>query len=106
MSETTQTTTADSDDDYLDDVVVRAALERLQRAFDYKHVESVHCDRFADMRIAEKKTDYIKINLLANTTEQSHTLGKIVQTAVDTGVVRIDEINTEREYIHVAPTES
>ena len=94
---------ADSDDEYLDDVVVRAALERLQRAFDYKAVESVHCERFAEFE--SKSTDYIKINLLENVTELSYAFAEVVQTTVDTGVVRIEEINTEREYILVSPTE-
>lgn len=105
MTATTETTKADSDDEYLDDVVVRAALERLRRQFEGTHeVESIHTRRFDDF--GSEKTDYIKINLREHTTGNGHTLGHIVQEAVNTGMVRIDEINTEREYIRVAPTEN
>ena len=99
------TTEADSDDDYLSDVVVRAALERLQREIsDEPEVESIHSERFAD--IGSRKTDYIKVNLKKYTMGNGHTVGHLVQKCVDTGVVRIDEINVDREYIRVAPTEN
>ena len=99
------TTEADSDDDYLDDVVVRSALERLQREIaDEPEVESVWSERFQEF--IGRKTDYIMVNLKAHTMGNGHTVGHLVQKCVDTGVVRIDEINVEREYIRVAPTEN
>jgi len=105
MTATTQTTAADSDDDYLSDVVVRAALERVQRQIcDEPEVESIHSERFAE--IGSRKTDYIKVNLKEHTMGNGHTVGHLVQRLVDTGVVRIDEINVDREYIRVAPTEN
>ena len=106
MSQTTQPTTkADSDAEYLDDVVVRAALERLQREIsDEPEVESIHSERFAD--IGSRKTDYIKVNLKDHTMGNGHTVGHLIQRAVDTGVVRIDEVNVDREYIRVAPAEN
>lgn len=100
----TQSTDADSDDDYLDDVVVRAALERVQRDLsDREDVRTVNCDRFNE--IAATKTDYITIHLESHTVGNGFRLGKIVQSIADTGVVRIDEINVDREEIRVAPTE-
>ena len=106
MTTQTQTPTeADSDDDYLDDVVVRSALERLQREIaDEPEVESVWSERFQEP--FGRKTDYIKVNLKDYTTGNGHTLGHLIQRCVDTGVVRIDEVNVEREYIRVAPTEN
>lgn len=104
-AETQNPTAADSDDDYLDDVVVRAALERIQRQIsDEPEVESIHSERFDE--IIGRKTDYIKVNLKEHTMGNGHTVGYLVQELVDTGVVRIDEINSEREYITVAPTEN
>jgi hypothetical protein len=104
MKQNTASTKADSDNDYLDDVVVRAALDRLRREIsDEPEVESVWSERFAD--IGPRKTDYIKVNLKEHTMGNGHTVGHLVQRCVDTGVVRIDEINVDREYIRVAPTE-
>lgn len=107
MTDTTQTpTAADSDVDYLDDVVVRAALERLRREVaDEPEVESVYSERFADFAASRRKTDYIKVNLKAHTMGNGHTVGHLIQSAVDTGVVRIDEVNVDREYLRFAPTE-
>jgi hypothetical protein len=105
MTTQTQSTKADSDDEYLNDVVVRSALERLQREISNEpEVKSVHSERFAD--IGARKTDYIKVNLKDHTMGNGHTVGHLIQRCVDTGVVRIDEVNVDREYIRVAPTEN
>ena len=99
------TTAADSDVDFLDDVVVRAALERLQREIsDEPEVEYIHSERFAEF--GPQKTDYIKVNLKDHTMGNGHTVGHLIQKCVDTGVVRIDEVNVEKEYLRVAPTEN
>jgi hypothetical protein len=104
MARNTARTAADSDAEYLDDVVVRAAMERLQRELaDEKEVESIHSERFTG--IGDQKTDYIKVNLKEHTCGNGHSLGFLVQQIADTGVARIDEINVDREYIRVAPSE-
>jgi hypothetical protein len=98
------TTEADSDVEFLDDVVVRAALERLQREIsDEPEVESVHSERFEEF--GPQKTDYIKVNLKKHTMGNGSTVGHLIQECVDTGVVRIEQVNVNREYIRVAPTE-
>lgn len=100
----TETTAADSDDDYLSDVVVRAAMERLQRKLsDEPEVESVHSERFAE--IGSRKTDYIKVNLKEHTMGNGHTVGYLIQKIAETGVVRFDRVDTDRECIRVAPSE-
>lgn len=104
MQTQTQSTDADSDDDYLDDVIVRAAMERLQRKIgDEPEVESVHSERFGDL--GSRKTDYIKVNLKPHTMGNGHTVGHLIQRIAETGVVRFDEVDVDREYIRVAPTE-
>ena len=101
----TDATAADSDNDFLDDVVVRAALERLQREISGEpEVESVWSERFAEF--GPRKTDYIKVNLKEHTMGNGHTVGHLIQKCVDTGMVRIDEVNVEKEYLRVAPTEN
>ena len=96
MSKTTQTTAADSDDDYLDDVVVRAAYERLQREFDDTDGASVICSRFE----FGHNSDYIDVGV---DDESPYTLANIVQQAIDTGVVEVVKIQTDE--VRFAPTE-
>lgn len=98
------TTDADSDDDYLDDVVVRSALERVRREVgDREDVRAVSCDRFNEL--AATKTDNIVVHLENHTVGNGFRLGEITQSLVDTGAVRISEINVDREQIRVFPTE-
>lgn len=105
MEEAHTTTAADSDNDFLDDVVVRAALERLEREIsDEPEVKCIHSERFA--QFGPQKTDYIKVNLKKHTMGNGSTVGHLIQECVDTGVVRIEQVNWAREYIRVAPTEN
>jgi len=100
MSETMQPTNADSDDDYLDDVVVQAAIDRLLREFgDNDEVNWIGSDRFDET--LPQKTDYINIQIGE---VDDFTRGQIVQDAVDTGVVRVVKISQTQ--IRVAPTET
>ena len=90
------TTAADSDDDYLDDVVVRAAHERLQREFADTDGTSVIAPRFD----FGHNSDYIDIGVQD---ESPYTLANIVQRAIDTGVVEVVKIQTDE--VRFAPTE-
>ena len=92
------TTAADSDYDYLDDVVVRAAYERLQREFDdHDSVSMVYCARFED----NEKTDYITVATDSHT--GAYSLANIVQEAIDTGSVEVVKI--ESDAVRFAPSE-
>ena len=94
-------TKADLDDDYLDDAVVRPALERLQREFKRDmSVRVVKCERFYG--VDEQKTDYIDMLLQDSVT--GHGLARIVQDAIDTGVVRVTKIDDKT--LQFVPTEN
>ena len=105
MTAQTQTTDADSDDDYLDDVVVRAALERLQREIgDQRDVEAVYCKRFD----RSEKTDYIDVELVElvdHVHANSYSLASIVQMAMNTGAVEVTQIDTDSGRLQFVPTE-
>ena len=93
-------TDADSDDDYLDDVVVRAAMERLQREFnDNDAVNWVDSERFDD--VTATKTDYIKV---CYDSVGGYGRAQIIQDAIDTGVVRVTRVRDKE--IEFAPTEN
>jgi hypothetical protein len=94
-------TTADSDDDYLDDVVVRAAVERLERELaDYAAVGRVTSDRFLEDAI---KTDYIEVEMCFS---YGYELARIVQAAVETGAVRVTRIYADEGILQFAPAEN
>ena len=102
MTAQTQTTDADSDDDYLDDVVVRAALERLQREIgDEREVEAVYCKRFDH----SDKTDYIDVELIDHAAGNSYSLAAIVQMAMNTGAVEVTQIDADSDRLQFVPTE-
>ena len=91
-------TDADSHDDYLDDVVVRAAMKRLEREFADNDSVSVYCERFD----TGFKTDYISVSVESN--ERGYELADVVQSAVDTGVVKVTKIQARAAKF--APTEN
>jgi len=98
-------TAADSDAEFLDDVVVEAAESRLERQLsDEAEVAAVTAERFD--AVAPRKSDYINVSLKQHTSGNSHTLGYLVQKIVDTGVVNISAIDTDNEIIRVVPTEN
>jgi hypothetical protein len=104
MQGNTQTSAADTDDEFLNDVVVRAAANRVRREIgDEAEVVDVMAERFDD--VAPHKSDYIMVNLKSHTSGNSHTLGYLVQKIVDTGAARIAAIDTDNELIRIAPTE-
>jgi hypothetical protein len=99
-------TAADSDAEFLDDVVVQAAESRLQRQLsDEAEVVAVTAERF-DHIAPRTKSDYINVSLKQHTSGNSYTLGYLVQKIVDTGVVNISAIDTDNEIIRVVPTEN
>ena len=89
---------ADSDDNYLDDVVVQAATERLEREFaDNDSVTLVFCDRFEH----GQKSDYITV---AVDSDDGYTLAGVVQDAIDTGAVKLSKL--EPRSARFLPTEN
>ena len=81
---------ADSDDEYLDDVVIRSVVERLQREFADDNDISVYCNRFD----YDRKDDHVDV--LMGGTVNGHRLARITQQAIDTGVVELSKIEEDR----------
>jgi hypothetical protein len=104
MTATNDTPTeADRDDDYLDDVIVRSAMERLRREFENERdVVAVTCKRFD----YSDKTDYIDVKLEDHAAGNSYSLAAIVQSAVDTGVVTVEKIDAQDDRLQFLPTEA
>jgi len=97
-------TDADKDDDFLADVVVRDATRRLDRELsDEAEVSLIEAERFA---AHGRKSDYINIRLLPNTSGNAHTLGYLTQKIVETGVVEIQRIDADEDVISVLPNEN
>lgn len=96
------TTEADSDDDYLDDVVVRAATERLKREFDDRDgVYYVGAERF---EVLDEMSDWIELRFDQDAVNDWG-MANILQDAIDTGVVEIHKVKQESGRLTFAPTE-